>query len=790
MAIGDPASPALGEAAARLGATLEAFAPTGPDAREANPADVTRLPDGAAHFRSAALASALQERLQREPPDVVHFEELVMAQYAGAGATRRVLDRQKIDSAFHDACAQAGGPQADWQRAEAARFRRWERECLGLFDRVIVPGAGDVALLLPPASERGEVVATGVDEGFALPPSRTTAVDYVLLYGTLDYAPNVQAIETCLRDVWPRLRAERPELRLVIVGSGTPAASLASDDPRVELRGFVDDVAELLRGPGVLLAPLRIGGGSRTKILEALACGMPVVSTALGAENLGLEPGRHYLRAETGAEMTEAVLRLSREPNLVATLGRAGSARVEAAFRWPIMARQLERLYTSLLTGPSPRAASKTRALLVGVHPWPRDAAARQLSFPGQRTEQFAWALREAGCEVETVLLDEEGDRGREAEGVRVLAPERFRGGRELERIHDAFRPDLVIAAGGFHAARAASLLATGGPRWLDLPGDLPAEGQLRAARGGDGVFADYHAVLSAALAVGDRFSVVGPSQRLALIGQLGLAGRLAPEAVGRDPVAVIPIAVEGPELAPPLPTGGLRVAWVGGYNTWMDGETLFLGVEAAMQQRDDLAFVATGGPVPGHEESAHASFWTRARGSRFASRFVDHGRLPREQAREVLAGSHVLVCPSLASAEAELGSRLRIVEAMAMGRAVVVTSLGDLAGDVERAAAGIVVPAGDPQAVATALLRLAADRAALAAFAAQGRRLWQERFTYAATTIALRAWLRAPERWPGVGAVAGAAGERLRLQAELDAIRGSLTFRMLRRLDRLLGRR
>src|SRR5262249_58735713 len=130
---------------------------------------------------------------------------------------------------------------------------------------------------------------------------------------------------------------------------------------------------------------------------------------------------------------------------------------------------------------------------------------------------------------VTRVLLDEDASspaRPAGGEGApHGLAPEAFRAGRELQRIHDEVRPDLVVSAGGYHPARVVAQLATDCPRYVDLAGDLAAEAQVRAAHAGDGVLADYLAVLREALHAGDRFSVVGPSQRLLVMGQLGLAG-------------------------------------------------------------------------------------------------------------------------------------------------------------------------------------------------------------------------------------------------------------------------
>jgi hypothetical protein len=130
-------------------------------------------------------------------------------------------------------------------------------------------------------------------------------------------------------------------------------------------------------------------------------------------------------------------------------------------------------------------------------------------------------------------------------------------------------------------------------------------------------------------------------------------------------------------------------------------------------------------------------------------------------------------------------------VEAAAHGRAVVITGLGDLARSIEEAGGAVTVPPGDPAALADALVRLAEDRAALASVGRRARAWWERAATPEATTAPLVEWIARPSRWPASDAEASAVADDrlLKLQAELDHIRHSRTFRALRLLDRWLGR-
>ena len=194
-------------------------------------------------------------------------------------------------------------------------------------------------------------IPTGVDiDFFSRPASAPAGADLVFI-GSMDWLPNIDGVLYFVREILPIIRRRRPECTLAIVGR-TPSAEieqLAKRDRNIQVTGTVPDIRPYLWGSSVSIVPLRIGGGTRLKIYEAMAAGIPVVSTTIGAEGLKVDPPDNIRLADDPQSFARDCLDLLADPGERARI--AGSARqmVCAEFSWEAVSRCFEAI---LLAGP------------------------------------------------------------------------------------------------------------------------------------------------------------------------------------------------------------------------------------------------------------------------------------------------------------------------------------------------------------------------------------------------------------------------------------------------------
>jgi len=235
-----------------------------------------------------------------------------------------------------------------WRRAllalESRKMRRYEARACERARLTIAVSDADCRLLAAAAPRaRVQAVPTGVDIDYFAPDGIAEIPGRLVFTGSMDWYPNEDGIAHFIEDVLPRVRRQIPAASLTVVGRN-PSARLraAAAVADVEITGLVDDVRPHMADAAVYVVPLRIGGGTRLKIFEALSMAKAVVSTTVGAEGLPLTPGRHFLRADEPAEFAAAVTSLLRDAARRRALGAEGRRLVEARYSWPKVVDEFE----------------------------------------------------------------------------------------------------------------------------------------------------------------------------------------------------------------------------------------------------------------------------------------------------------------------------------------------------------------------------------------------------------------------------------------------------------------
>jgi glycosyltransferase involved in cell wall biosynthesis len=286
----------------------------------------------AGRFWSAEMVKTVRGAADEKPLDLLQVEYQQMVPLVlNVPAKQSVLDLHNVESSLVASYAGARrGIPAAFFRAEAAALRRMERRTIGSFDHVVVVSEKERDRL-PRGARSVLVCPNGREPSTVLPEASDPTVAFV---ATMGWAPNVDAALWLAQDIWPTVVARVPQARLLLVGKDPAPAVLALANDTIEVTGTVDDVRPYLAQARVVVAPLRAGGGTRLKIMEALDFGRPLVATSVGCEGMEDLIGRGVVVADAAPALAGAIADLLLDPAHAAALGRAGHDAVAADHTW------------------------------------------------------------------------------------------------------------------------------------------------------------------------------------------------------------------------------------------------------------------------------------------------------------------------------------------------------------------------------------------------------------------------------------------------------------------------
>jgi len=289
---------------------------------------------------SPALSRALREELASERYDVVHVDEMFQARaLPGEIEAPLVVHHHKLDCEFQQLVPIAPGMAGAFDLFKLRRLEAWSARRTKFH---VLTSDGDAARL---ASRHPGLVTAVVESGFDptyfQPPVAARASDELLFLGSLDYAPNIDGLHWFVREVLPAIAARFASVRLRVVGRAPVPEVVSLAGPRVSIVGGVDDVRPELERASVLVVPLRIGGGTRVKIVEAMGCETPIVSTTIGAEGLAFRDPEHLGLADRAQAFAARVCEILDDPLAAGLQAQRGRQLALERYTWSDLAGKL-----------------------------------------------------------------------------------------------------------------------------------------------------------------------------------------------------------------------------------------------------------------------------------------------------------------------------------------------------------------------------------------------------------------------------------------------------------------
>jgi sugar transferase (PEP-CTERM/EpsH1 system associated) len=305
-------------------------------------------PSSMGYFYSPTLAQRVRRRLSEQKWDLIFVHCSSVAQYVEhINDVPKILDFGDMDSQkWLEYANYKSFPLSLGYRFEGAKMLAAEKRLARRFDLCTATTRAEWETL----DGYGTGVASdwfpnGVDADFFCPTGEPYDADTISFIGRMDYYPNQECMARFCEQIWPILKSRRPNMKLLIVGADpTPEMRKLGDIPGVTVTGSVPDVRPFIRSSALMVAPLNIARGTQNKILEAMAMGVPVVTSTIAAGGVDAESVKHFLVADTPEEYAQAILRIVESPEERERLASAGRQRMLSHHAWPHSMARLDQI--------------------------------------------------------------------------------------------------------------------------------------------------------------------------------------------------------------------------------------------------------------------------------------------------------------------------------------------------------------------------------------------------------------------------------------------------------------
>ncbi|MCE3294722.1 MAG: hypothetical protein K0R65_436 [Crocinitomicaceae bacterium] len=300
---------------------------------------ITGKPFQVAYFYQRWIARKIRQRMEELRPDHIFCQLVRVSEYVkNYHSCPKTIDLMDALSKGMERRAQDAPFYMKWFfREESARLKRYESKVLDYFEHTVIISGQDKRYIIHPKNSSIRVIPNGVGERFFNFKEQTAKTCDLIFTGNMSYAPNVQASQFLVKKLLPVLEKDYPGIRTDLVGA-TPAPSVKSlTSSRVRVTGWVDDMRPYYAGAEIFIAPMFSGSGMQNKILEAMAMGIPCITTRLANNAVLAKDGEEIILAETEAEMCAAVKSLKSDPELYAKIAHNAREFVSSRYNWKAM---------------------------------------------------------------------------------------------------------------------------------------------------------------------------------------------------------------------------------------------------------------------------------------------------------------------------------------------------------------------------------------------------------------------------------------------------------------------
>lgn len=305
------------------------------------------------YWDSARARCTVKDLAKKIKPDVVYNQMVRTVPLVARLQFPKVMDFQDALSMNTERrMEQSHGLLRSILHYEFKMLRSTEYNAFKIFDALTIISETDADAI--PHKRNGDIhiVRNGVDFDYFAPqplsPSATQPLNTIVFCGNMQYAPNIDAARYLVNDIMPLVWQQRPEARLVLAGATPTAAVRRLAGPRVEVTGSVPDIRPYYAHSRLFIAPMRLGSGLQNKLLEAMAMGVPCVTTPIANEALGATPGTHLLVGNSPQELASHILSLLADPARAQALSAAALDYVHQNFSWPAAVQPLEDIFTQI----------------------------------------------------------------------------------------------------------------------------------------------------------------------------------------------------------------------------------------------------------------------------------------------------------------------------------------------------------------------------------------------------------------------------------------------------------